>query len=279
PSIQIIRRQRKPVFGRKFGQRFIGGFFETLVRRAQRLRNRRRKLHAVFCLHFQTDRAFLLTITIDELLRHHRAQPAFERPAAGIEHELRAADSIARVHSIQIGEQGIGQLGGVYAVARNVQRHAVQLLPVAADEVLPRPLVSGRTGARQHQFFQTQRGAKVSFLLHFLFYRRVGGIQKIFAQNFIEDGGKLLGAHAVSHSPAALIKSRGEICSRAGLGGAWHFTLARPDDASNFFGARKNKSYVLGSASRERHFWKTRGWVPRHTRSSCRAPPPHQAKT
>jgi hypothetical protein len=50
------------------------------------------------------------------------------------------------------------------AVARDVQRHAVQLLPVTADEVLPRALVSRGTGARQRQFFQTQPGAEVAFL-------------------------------------------------------------------------------------------------------------------
>src|SRR5208337_948162 len=43
---------------------------------------------------------------------------------------------------------------------------------------------------------------------------------------------------------------------RIGRGLAFH--AGGPDDASNFFGARKKKSYVLRSASRERHSWKTR---------------------
>ena len=35
-----------------------------------------------------------------------------------------------------------------------MQSHAVQLLPIAADKVLPRPFVSGRASARQRQFFR-----------------------------------------------------------------------------------------------------------------------------
>src|SRR5208282_626707 len=111
------------------------------------------------------------------------------------------------------------------AVPRNVQRHVVQLLAIAADEVLPCPFVSRGACARQRQLFQTQPGAELSFLLR----RSVGRIQqKILAQNFIEDGSELPGRHAVSRSPAALVKSGSEICSRAGLGGAWHFTLTCP---------------------------------------------------
>ena len=116
------------------------------------------------------------------------------------------------------------------AVARNVQRHAVQLLPVAADEVLPRPLVSRGTGARQRQFFQTQRGAEVSFLFcRSVACRFVGRIRrKILAQNFIEDGRELLGAHAIGRSPAALVKSCSGVCSLAGLGGLGISRLACP---------------------------------------------------
>ena len=115
------------------------------------------------------------------------------------------------------------------AIARNVQRHPEQLLPVAADEVLPRALVSPGTGARQRQFLQPQPGAEVGLL----FRRNVGRtggriVRKILAQNFIEDGRELLRAHAVSRSPAALVQGRSDYCSVAGLGGPWHGTLASP---------------------------------------------------
>ena len=110
------------------------------------------------------------------------------------------------------------------AVARNVQRHAVQLLPVAADEVLPRPLVSRRTGARQRQFFQAQPRAEVGFL----FCRSAGRFsgrtlepklsRKILAQNFIEDGRELLRAHGIGRGPAALVKSRSDVCSAGRIG-------------------------------------------------------------
>src|ERR1700681_17079 len=153
------------------------------------------------------------------------------------------------------------------AVARDVQRHAVQLLPVAVDDALPSPLVSRGTGVRQRQFLQTQGGAEGAFL----FGGNVGGIcgrilrrilKKILAQNFVEDRRELLRVHVVSRSPAALVKSRSNVnvCSLGGLGGLWHFLAGHvQDDASNFLDARKKKSYVLRSASRERHSWNTRG--------------------
>ena len=88
----------------------------------------------------------LLAIAIDELLRHDGAQPALERTATGVGQELRLAKILARVDAIEIGEEGVGQVSGVGGVARDVQCHAVQLLPITADEIVPGLLVAGGTG-------------------------------------------------------------------------------------------------------------------------------------
>ena len=114
-------------------------------------------------------------------------------------------NSVARAHSVQIRKQRIGQLGGMRAVARDVQRHAVQLLTVAADEVFPRAFVAGGTGARQRQFFQTQRCAEISLL-----FRR--SRRQILALNFFEDRRELFRAHAVGRGAAARIEFCGNGC-------------------------------------------------------------------
>ena len=73
------------IFVSKLVQSCVHGRPQTTVDRAGRIRHRCGELYSVFRLFFKTDQPFLFAITIDEFLRQHRAQPAFQRSAAHIE--------------------------------------------------------------------------------------------------------------------------------------------------------------------------------------------------
>src|ERR1700692_84042 len=128
------------------------------------------------------------------------------------------------------------------SIAGNVQRHPVQLLPIAADEVLPGALVPGRAGTRQRQLLQMKSAAE--FIC--LFRRRWRVMREILAQNFTQDFRESLRTNAINGGATALVKSRGGVCAVAELRGS-RGILDRHSlhDASNNFDARKNKSCVL----------------------------------
>ena len=86
----------------------------------------------------------------------------------------------------------------MHAVASNVQRHAVQFLTIAADEIFPGALVAGSTGARQCQFFEPQRGAEIGSLI-----RR--SIRNILALDIYQDHRELFRAHAIGRGAAARV--------------------------------------------------------------------------
>src|SRR5580700_4483165 len=127
----------------------------------------------------------------------------------------------------------------------------MELLPITADKVLPRPFVSRRARARQRQFFQPQSSAKAGNLLR----RDAGRVSSrnkrragrhVLAQYFVENRRKAFGGHAIRCRSAALKQGCGGSRTVVGSVRFWHALPKRDqNDASNYLDARKRKSYVL----------------------------------
>src|SRR5580765_5117509 len=84
-------------------------------------------------------------------------------------------------------------------VARDVQRHRMKFVPVAADEILPGALVPGGATSCQNEFFETQSSAEVGGFL-----RR--SQRQVFALNVAQDRRKLLAIQPIGSSPAAFVE-------------------------------------------------------------------------
>src|SRR5882757_3327212 len=108
-------------------------------------------------------------------------------------------DSVPRVHAVQVSKQGIGEVGCVGCVARNMQRHGTQFVSITADEVLPGAFVSRGAGARENQFFEAQSATEIGGFVR-------GGLGQVLTLNVAQDGCKLLAIHPISRSSAAFVQ-------------------------------------------------------------------------
>ena len=106
------------------------------------------------------------------------------------------ANSISSAYTVQVRKQGIGQLSRMGCVARDVQRHGMQFVPVAADEVLPSVLVPRGAPACHSEFFQTQSTAEIDG-----FIRR--SQREILTLNIAQDRRKLLTIQPIRRSAAS----------------------------------------------------------------------------
>src|SRR6266404_1659205 len=125
------------------------------------------------------------------------------------------ADLVAGVYTVQVSKQGVGQLSRMRCVARDVQRHGMQFVPVAADEVLPGAFVPRGAAASQNEFFQTQSTAEIGG-----FIRR--SQREILTLNIAQDRRKLRAIQPISHSAAAFVEGERLLVSQGGLGGCGH---------------------------------------------------------
>src|SRR6266446_3009110 len=120
------------------------------------------------------------------------------------------ADSVAGVYTVQVSKQGVGQLSRMRCVARDVQRHGMQFVPVAADEVLPGAFVPRGAAASQNEFFQTQSTAEIGG-----FIRR--SQREVLALNVAQDCHKLLAVQTIRGSAAAFVERKRLLVSQGGL--------------------------------------------------------------
>src|SRR6266436_2211402 len=125
------------------------------------------------------------------------------------------ADPVAGVYTVQVSKQGVGQLSRMRCVARDVQRHGMQFVPVAADEVLPGAFVPRGAAASQNEFFQTQSTAEIGG-----FIRR--SQREILTLNIAQDRRKWRATHPKTPSPAALGGGNPLLVPRGGWGGCGH---------------------------------------------------------
>src|SRR6266849_6727500 len=125
------------------------------------------------------------------------------------------ANSISSAYTVQVRKQGIGQLSRMGCVARDVQRHGMQFVPVAADEVLPRALVPRGATPSQNEFFQTQSSAEIGS-----FARRSQG--EVLALNVAQDRHKLLAIQPIHRSAGTFVECECLLVCQGGLGGYGH---------------------------------------------------------
>ncbi len=78
----------------------------------KRLRLGSGELRAVFAFFVEADQAFGAAVAIDEFLRQHGTQPAFERSAAGEGSELGNAFAVARGGAVELGVETVGEVAG-----------------------------------------------------------------------------------------------------------------------------------------------------------------------
>ena len=140
--IEVVRAQDRTVFPGKEGESFIGSQRETRIGASDRLRIRRAKLRTLLGLFVEADQPLRSAIAVDVLLRQHRAQPAFERSAAGVRGKLRNALSLARSGSVEIGIERVGQVAGGGIFAGDTQRSEIKLLAITREKNLPGGIVS-----------------------------------------------------------------------------------------------------------------------------------------
>src|SRR6267142_3689518 len=97
-------------------------------------------------------------------------------------------------------------------VASNVQSHGMQLVPIAADEVLPGALVSRGAATCQDEFFKPQSSAKIGGFI----WRSQ---RQVLALNVAQDRRKLLAIQPIGRRAAAFVECERLLVSQGGLGG------------------------------------------------------------
>src|SRR5215831_21157417 len=124
--VEKVSREHVAVFGGESGQGSVDGGFHARIDRENRLGLRAGELGAFFTFFFQADEAAGAAVTVDVLLRHDRAQPAFEGAASGVGRQFRNSFSGAQAGSVQVGVERVGKFAGGGRLLGDVARHFIK---------------------------------------------------------------------------------------------------------------------------------------------------------
>src|ERR1039458_6187229 len=83
-------------------------------------------------------------------------QPAHQRSPPAIREQRAAPLAVARVQSIELSVKLIGEVAAQRLAADDGDGRPNKRLPAPGDEVLPRALVPGGAGPREHQIAEAQ---------------------------------------------------------------------------------------------------------------------------